>query len=724
MTNKNISIYADSALRIRLQYYPQLLSFFIIVSPSLCIAADKLGELIPPVHHFTEILGWILFFLCLLIIISLMLLLIRYKKSTDPVLQLSARLKFLFDNIPDFAWLKEKDCRYIAVNKTVQNACKVKNNEIAGKTDFDLWPADIAKKYHEDDLRVISSRRRIQVEEKFIHHNGSEITLETIKVPYFDDNGDIAGTVGIGRDITQQKQVETELTTSREKFFKLFYSSPNWLLLATVAEGRYLDVNDAFCQTTGYTREDVIGRTSIEFGLWINPDDRSEIKAMLEENGKFDAHPSQFRMKDGSLRDFLWSAVVIEINGETCALSTLVDITEIEKTRREKEKLQEHANQDQKMKAIGTLAGGVAHDFNNMLSVIIGHTQLAMLTLDESHPLFQRLTGIHEAADRAANLCRQLLAFARKQTITLQVLDLNKTVEGMLNMLRRLIGENVTLSWSPGKDLASIKMDPSQIDQILVNLCVNARDAIPDTGRIIIETDSVSLDEAYCSRHTGFVPGDYIQLVVSDTGCGMDAKTLSLLFEPFFTTKETGKGTGLGMAMVYGIVKQNNGFINVHSEPDKGTTFRLYFPRCSGQADLQGGKAWHNAPSFGNETILLVEDGAMVLDITRTMLETQGYTVLAAATPEEAINLAKEHGGEIDLLLTDVIMPEMNGRDLSRHILGYYPNIKSMFMSGYTADIIAHHGVLDEGVHFIQKPFSMKDLGAKLREALEGRLTG
>lgn len=525
-----------------------------------------------------------------------------------------------------------------------------------------------------------------------------------------DPSGVPLSVVCVVRDITERKRAEEKLEQ-----LALAIDQTSETIIITDTTGAIVYANPAFEQATGYRREEALG---------LNPrllksdkhDDAfySEMWSTLQRGEPWSGQIIN-RRKDGSL--FTEEAVISPVRDRT---GTTVSYVAVKRDITENLRLEEQLRQAQKMESVGRLAGGVAHDFNNMLTVIIGHTQLAMLTLDESHPLFQRLTDIHQAADRAADLTRQLLAFARKQTITLQVLDLNKTVEGMLNMLRRLIGENITLSWIPGKDLASIKMDPSQIDQILVNLCVNAKDAITGTGKIIIETDSVSLDEAYCSRHTGFVPGDYVQLIVSDTGCGMDAHTLSHLFEPFYTTKESGKGTGLGMAMVYGIVKQNDGFINVYSEPDKGTSFSLYFPRCSGQADLQVDKVWHDAPLLGSETILLVEDGAMILDITRTMLETQGYTVLAAATPGEAINLAKEYGGVIDLLLTDVIMPEMNGRDLSRHILGYYPNIKSMYMSGYTADIIAHHGVLDEGVHFIHKPFSMKDLGAKLREVLDG----
>ncbi len=311
-----------------------------------------------------------------------------------------------------------------------------------------------------------------------------------------------------------------------------------------------------------------------------------------------------------------------------------------------------------------------------------------------------------------------MLAFARKQTIIPVVLDLNQTVESMLKMLRRLIGEDIDLAWLPEAGLCPVKMDPVQVDQILANLCVNARDAIADVGKVTIETGNAVFDETYCADHAGFVAGEYVLLAVSDDGCGMDKETLDQIFEPFFTSKGVGQGTGLGLSTVYGIVKQNNGFINVYSEPGKGTTFRIYLPRYAGQAvDTQQEKA-AEIPLSRGETVLVVEDEPALLTMDKMMLEKLGYRVLAAGTPGEAIRLAEEHAGEIHLLITDVVMPEMNGRDLAERLQSLYPGMKILFMSGYTADVIAHRGVLDEGVNFIQKPFSMKDLAVKVREAL------
>jgi CheY-like chemotaxis protein len=299
------------------------------------------------------------------------------------------------------------------------------------------------------------------------------------------------------------------------------------------------------------------------------------------------------------------------------------------------------------------------------------------------------------------------------------VLDLNETIAGMLKMLERLIGEDIRLRWQPAADLWPVRIDPSQIDQILANLCVNARDAIAGVGTLTVETENTAFDEEACVAHPGFLPGDYVRIAVSDDGCGMEAGTLAHIFEPFFTTKVLGKGTGLGLATIYGIVKQNSGFINVYSEPDHGTTFTIYLPRHADKAGQTPSLPQAGPVVRGHETILLVEDEPAILRLATIMLTRQGYTVLAAPTPGEAIHLAREHSGNIDLLMTDVVMPEMNGRDLAKNLLSLYPNLKRLFMSGYTADVIAHHSVLEEGVHFIQKPFKQEELVAKIRGVLD-----
>ena len=325
---------------------------------------------------------------------------------------------------------------------------------------------------------------------------------------------------------------------------------------------------------------------------------------------------------------------------------------------------------------------------------------------------------IEKSALRSAGLIRQLLAFARRQAVAPKVLDLNDSVT-MFKMLRRLIGEDIELVWIPGADLWPVKIDSSQVDQLLVNLCVNARDAIAGVGKVIIETENTTFDGAYCTVHPGFICGEYVMLAVSDDGCGMNKDVLDHLFEPYFTTKELGKGTGLGLSTVYGIVKQNEGFINVYSEPGKGTTFKIYLPRFVGEAGEPLAESTAETPKGRGETVLLVEDEALILDVSRTMLERLGYTVLTANAPGEALRQAKLHASEIQLLITDVVMPEMNGRSLTKLIRDIKPGLKCLFISGYTANVIAHRGVLEEGVNFLQKPFSMEDLASKVHQALE-----
>jgi len=395
------------------------------------------------------------------------------------------------------------------------------------------------------------------------------------------------------------------------------------------------------------------------------------------------------------------------------------DITERKRAEGERDKLQAQLLQARKMESIGRLAGGVAHDFNNILQIIMGYSQILVDVLPAESETSQKVREIYTAGERAASLTRQLLAFARKQTISPRVLDLNDAIESMLKMLRRLIGEDIDLAWQPDGDLWQVKMDPGQIDQILANLCVNARDAIDGVGKVTIETKNATFDEAYCAAHVGFVPGDFVMLAVSDDGCGMDEETRARIFEPFFTTKDVGEGTGLGLATVYGIVKQNEGFINVYSEPSEGTTFKIYLPRHAAEVPCEAKPMETGICEGRGETVLIVEDDAAILRLGERMLTSIGYDVHAFGSPREALEFVKKKDRAIQLLITDVVMPEMSGRELADAIRGVCPEIRVLFMSGYTANVIAHRGVLDEGVNFIQKPFSLRDLSKKVREALD-----
>ena len=467
---------------------------------------------------------------------------------------------------------------------------------------------------------------------------------------------------------------------------------------------------------TGYTETELAGRTLADL---LAPECREGGREHVRQASEHGHASGEFRFlhKNGGPRG--WSVSTVRL-ADHRLLDFAEDVTDRQQEEKARESLQDQLSQAQKMESIGRLAGGVAHDFNNMLHVILGTAEMASEKAGANPALQADLEEIRSVAQRSADLTRQLLAFARKQTIAPRVLDLNETIEGTLKMLLRLIGENVELVWRPGSGLWPVKIDPSQIDQVMANLCLNARDAIAGHGTIVLSTGTAAVDAAACVGHEGAVPGDYVWLSITDDGCGMDEEMRQHVFEPFYTTKGVGEGTGLGLATVYGIVVQNGGIIEVQSEKGRGSTFRIYLPRHRDKADVPPGTEAVQAVARGHETILLVEDEPSTLQMTCRMLEHHGYKVLPAVSPGEAIRLAREHSGEIHLLMTDVVMPEMNGRDLARTLLGLYPDLKRLFMSGYTADIIAHHGVLDNGVLFIQKPFAMKDLAAKIREALDG----
>ena len=537
-----------------------------------------------------------------------------------------------------------------------------------------------------------------------------------------DERGIISALVGVHTDITEHKRAEMALKVSEQRYRNLYENLRDGSFAVDLSE-KIVECNRQFLNMLGnYSFEEISRLTygDITPVQW-HAMEIDILKNQVDKRGYSDIYEKEYIRKDGSVIPVeIQTYLVLDSDGNASGYWAFVrDIAERKRAEEEREKMHAQLIQARKMESVGRLAGGVAHDFNNMLGVILGYSELVLQQMEDSDPNYSGLQEIRKAAKRSADLTSQLLAFARKQTVAPRVLDLNETVEGMLKMLRRLIGEDIELLWLPEGDSKPIKLDPSQIDQILANLCVNARDAINGIGRVSIETGSTVLDRDNCAGQPGCVPGEYVMLAVSDNGRGMDAYTLENLFEPFFTTKNVGEGTGLGLATVYGIVKQNNGYINVDSEPGSGTTFRIYFPvYCIG-----GEKTVKNIPGKielnGRETVLLVEDEPAILNITRNMLERLGYVVLAAGLPGEAIQIAREHSGEIHLLMTDVVMPEMNGRDLAKNLLALYPDLKRLFMSGYTADVIAHHGVLDEGVHFIQKPFTMQDLAAVVRKAID-----
>jgi signal transduction histidine kinase len=392
-----------------------------------------------------------------------------------------------------------------------------------------------------------------------------------------------------------------------------------------------------------------------------------------------------------------------------------------ERIQSEKERaaLEEQLRQSQKMEAIGRLAGGIAHDFNNLLTVIKGYSQLSLLNLEQSHPLRAGVENIQSAADRASDLTYQLLAFSRRQIMEMKVIDLNTVLKNLEKMLKRMIGEDIELVFVLAEDLGRVKADSGQIDQVLLNLAVNAKDAMPKGGKLTIETAKVFLDEAYARNHAGVIPGHYVMFSVSDTGVGMTPEVKERVFEPFFTTKEAGKGTGLGLSTVYGIVKQSGGNIWVYSELGKGTTFKIYLPEVEESLEKRVGKVEEKEPPHGNETILIVEDDEKVRELAVQILEKYGYTILKASQGNEALSICEEHKGLIHLMVTDVVMPGMDGQELVKYFRCQHPETKVLYMSGYTDNTIVHHGVLEKGMNYMQKPFTVEGLAKKVREVLD-----
>jgi two-component system cell cycle sensor histidine kinase/response regulator CckA len=517
------------------------------------------------------------------------------------------------------------------------------------------------------------------------------------------------------RNQRQRRQAEQELAQS-EAMKRTILDSVDQGFIVIDREYRILTVNRAFCNMLNLREDKMIGRLCHEIRhQGTRPCFASGLECPVQhtfESGLVHAALHTHSDASGAHRYMeLKSYPIFDASGTVVtAIETLHDVTE-------KRKLQEQLVQSQKMESVARLAGGVAHDFNNMLSVIIGHTELAMDHMKPDQPLYADLKEILKAAERSAGLTRQLLAFARKQAVEPQVLDLNQTVTTILKMLRPLIGEDIDLVWRPAAALAPVKMDPSQVDQILANLCINARDAIVGVGRIRIETAMAALGPG-SSRHPDFVPGEYVMLTIRDDGCGIDPQNLGHIFEPFYTTKEMGRGTGLGLATVYGIVRQNGGFIDVDSNLGRGATFRICLPLHADKTVVKRQRIPEVLARGDHETILLVEDEEAILNLAKLMLEKLGYQVLAASTPREAMRLADVHGGTIRLLIVDVVMPEMNGRELANQLTAQCPQTACLYMSGYTGDAVTHHGILDEGVHFIQKPFSLSALAAKVREVL------
>jgi two-component system, cell cycle sensor histidine kinase and response regulator CckA len=527
---------------------------------------------------------------------------------------------------------------------------------------------------------------------------------------YFDMKGKSVFVSAI-RDITDRRLMEDALKKSEEKFSRAFQSNPAAIAISDLTTRTYLDVNDTFLELTGYRRDEVVGRTWEDLSIWVDRRSRDESFVELKETGRLRNREFQFRRKNGNSGTGLVCTELIEIDGRSCAITSTIDITE-------RLQLESMLLQSQKLESVGRLAGGVAHDFNNLLTLINGYSDFILKATPPSEPVYLHAQEIQKAGMRAAGLTSQLLAFSRKQVIEPRPLMVNIVVKDAQRMLKRIIGEDIQLTTALDPMLGPVMADPDQIHQVIMNLVVNARDAMPDGGRLKIAAHNIDVEESAAGAHPDAVPGRYVMIAVTDSGTGMDEDTLQKVFEPFFTTKERGSGTGLGLSTAYGIVRQSGGWIEVSSKPGQGSEFRVYLPRIDACAVPDQPASAAPQVMLGSETLLLVEDNQEVRRYAATVLTSCGYRVLEAKDGAAASIIAQEYAGEIDLLLTDVILPGINGRELADRIRLSRPKIKVLFMSGYTADVIARRGVLEQDVAYIPKPVSPHSLASKVRQVL------
>jgi two-component system cell cycle sensor histidine kinase/response regulator CckA len=616
--------------------------------------------------------------------------------------------------------------RILLINRALQELTGFRREGLLGKPVLETL---VSPEWREEVRARWSDPRSPSFKEPFtfplVTAQGAQRLIEwrCAAVPAPEGEGQII--LATGLDITERVLLEQELRDRSNLLEHVLTTSPTVVYIVRPSErgNELVWVSGNVEEITGYSVNE-----AMEPGWWernLHPEDRERMldgaRRFWRVGKRLFTSRYRFLKKDGN---YMWVRDDIRVlkdeRGEPVeAVGAWTDITLAMKAEEEARKLQEQLLQSQKMEAVGRLAGGVAHDFNNMLTVIRGYAEVALQRLRPEDPLYENLQEIMAAADRSSELTRQLLAFSRKQTIAPRPLDLNEHIEQARKLLGRLLGEDITLELALEGGLWQVFMDPAQVDQILANLLVNSRDAMPKGGSVIVETMNVLLDETYCKVHPGSIPGDYVLLAVTDTGCGMTKETLEKAFEPFFTTKAEGKGTGLGLSTVYGIVKQNQGLIYLYSEPGAGTTVKIYIPRYAGGGEMEEEVGRPKSLPVGErETILLVEDEASLRKLAARMLKDLGYQVLEASSPKEALELCESYKGNVDLLFTDVVMPLMNGRELSERIREMRPGVRTLFMSGYTSNAIAHHGVLEPGMEFIQKPFSMRELALKVKEAL------
>ena len=642
------------------------------------------------------------------------------KRAEEALRRSEGKFRDLVETTSDILWEVNAKGIYTYCSPNVAVILGYEPAELMGKTRFEFMPPEEAQRVEDLWGKIAAERRPFSLLAQTVRHkNGRLCIMECSGKPVLDERGGLIGYRGVDRDITRRNRAEEALER---------LSRQHQLILNSAGEGIYgLDlqgnttfINPAAARMVGWEVGDLIGQPLHPLLHHSQTDDPAPpleecpICAALCDGTVHRAENEMFWRKDGTRFPVEYvSTPIREEGGELVGIVvTFRDITA-------RKDLEEQLRQSQKMEAIGRLAGGVAHDFNNLLTAISGYCELLLMGLGSGDPLRRICDEITKAADRAAALTRHLLAFSRKPVLQPKVLDLNAVVGAIDPMLRRLLGEDLELTILPAPALGHVKADRVQIEQVLVNLAVNARDAMPRGGKLIIETADVNLDEAYVRRLVDVRAGSYVMLAVSDTGCGMDAETLAHIFEPFFTTKEPGKGTGLGLSTVYGIVKQSGGYIFVYSEPDRGTTFKIYLPRVEEEVPLPDQNAVPAIPTEGWETVLLVEDEQPVRALVREILQKNGYSVLEAGHGKEALQVSDRYPDPIHLMVTDVVMPGMSGCELAERLASRRPDTKVLYLSGYTDNALLNHDMTDPTIAFLQKPFTTYALGRKVREVLD-----
>jgi len=640
---------------------------------------------------------------------------LRYSEAAKQAAILN-ELRVLFDMVPAMIWFKDTENGFLRVNKLGAAATGRLVEEIEGKSAYEIIPQEAAGHYA-DDLEVIhSGAPKMGIVEKRCGSNGKALWVQTDRVPVLDKDGKVTGLVVMAQDISERKQAEEELRESERRFSDML---GNLELVSLMLDrgARITYCNDYLLRLTGWQRAEVIGRDWFE--LFVPPELVGELQgvhsALLADQPAAWHHEHEIVTRSGARRFIRWNnSVLRSASGDVIGTASVgEDITE-------RERLEAQLLQSQKLETVGKLAGGIAHEFNSILTAIIGQSELLLGDLPPGSPLAKNATEIRQAAERAATLTRQLLAYGRKQILQPEILDLNSVLAVMGSTLRHLMGRGTDVSIAPAAGLKAVKADAGQIQQVIMNMAMNAADAMPNGGKLTIETANVTLDEAYLSRFPELKPGEYVMLAITDTGAGMSEEVKARVFEPFFTTKGVGQGTGLGLSTCYGIVKQSGGHISVYSEPARGATFKIYLPQVEPQTRIPIQRLDSPGLPRGTETILLVEDDPALREMAATLLRRLGYTVLAADNGIEALSLKQQRdSGHIDLLFADVVMQHMSGKELSERARALHPSTRILFTSACTENATVHQGVLNEGVALLQKPFTPSALARKVREVLD-----